>query len=645
MSVQLTDLAPVVAVRRFVDGTLVSGIFEQLLRTDAALRAYLSAREAPSGAGGPLLRYLRGLDWLQPKDVLEAQRALVRLLIAVGEDVAPTDLYERRARLFDQQLSLWSRVQPTWLSIPATYFATLLEECEGLPEDSLEKAMKAKVRTLFRYQGRPPVWLHDETWPVNANGPMTFVEQVDISGPYDTSYRYVFRDEKSHERHELVQSTARFEPTVPLPASAVSGSRSGLDFPLVPVPDDDNSVTVPMPVLEALAEALEALDAEPDEITADEATVAEVPVAGPEPSAADRSGAIPAVVQDTHELPPSALQPWSDLVPVVAYPPEPVVRDTHELPPAPAQPWVDPVPLVAEDTTKPVVPPPTRWAVELDGRKVELWSSSVALGRRPQASSPEVQRLAVTRDTSLLDTHARLDLIYGSWWVTNLAEAGGVTVVGARGGEVAVPTGMSVPVRTHLGLGSVVVHLVPLPGAGPFTPAVQDRDESPVDESTAEPVGLAVADLASQPGPPDPWAPRPAPALTARAPSVDDVEVTVKSEPPTFAPWTLALDDGRVFVVRARSVVVGRRPAALVPGVQALAVADATRTLSRTHARLDLVEGIWRVTDLGSTNGVLVTDADGGQKKAEPGDPTPVCGYVAFGSVEARLVAGQPGLS
>ncbi|MCL2090135.1 MAG: FHA domain-containing protein [Micrococcales bacterium] len=626
MSLQVADLAPVVAVRRFVDGTLVSGIFEQMLRTDGALKAYLSTKDAPPSVGGPLLTYLRELDWLQPKDVLEAQRVLVRLLIAVGEDVAPTDRYERRARLFDQQLMLWSRVQPTWLSIPATYFATLLEECEQMPEDSLEKAMKAKVRSLFRYRTRPPVWLHDETWPVNANGPLTFVEQIDISGPYDTSYRYVFRDETSHERYELAQSTARFEPTSsPLPASAAMGSAASLD-PLVPASDDDEPV--PMSVLEALAEALAGLDDELD-------------------------GGLPTIDPG----------PQTDPIPTVQQP-------TQEMP-SPVQPWVDPVALGADDPTKPVVPPPTRWGLELDdGRRVELWSSSIVLGREPQVSGSAVQGLTVTSDdpSTLLNTHARLDLIDGVWWVTNLSADGGVEVVGARGSHIAVPAGRSVPVRTHLGLGPVEAQIVPLPGLGPARPPLgaadpdpaDPVDPDPVDESTEEPVkrsGLrarptrrtaslpVAAKPSAEPQPTtDPWAPRPAPPLTARVPSDDDLEVTVETDPSAFERWTLSLGDGRAFVVRAPSVVVGRRPSVSAPGMQALAVADATRTLSRTHARLDLVEGVWRVTDLGSTNGVVVTDVDGKEATAAPGSPTPVYGYVAFGSVEARLVSGPSGL-
>ena len=53
--------------------------------------------------------------------------------------------------------------------------------------------------------------------------------------------------------------------------------------------------------------------------------------------------------------------------------------------------------------------------------------------------------------------------------------------------------------------------------------------------------------------------------------------------------------------------------------------------------------GTWQVTDLGSTNGVVVTTADGQETKAEPGQPAPVYGYVVFGSVEARLQPDQAG--
>ncbi|MCL2423124.1 MAG: hypothetical protein FWD11_04400, partial [Micrococcales bacterium] len=472
MSVQVADAAPVAAVRRFVDGTLVSGLFEQLLRTDTAVRAYLSSVKAP-GVAGHLLGYLRGLDWLQPKEVLEAQRALVRLLVGLGEQVAPTDFYERRARLFDQQLSLWSRVQPSWVHISPTYFSTLLEEFEPMAEESLEQAMKAKVQTLFRFRSQPPSWLHEENWPVNANGPLTFVEQVDISGPYDTSYRFVFWDDKSQERHELVQSTARFDPKSPLPASTAVEIKAALDYALVPATADADSLTVPMPVLMALAEALENLDEGYDEDGL-----------SPDPVAVEPTPANP--------FAPSAL-----VTPT---------RPTMPQESAPVyQPTVD-AGSGDEDLSAPGFVP-TRWGVEVDeGRQIELWSSSVVVGRSPQASSPDVQRLTVTWDPSLLDTHARLDLTYGSWWVTNFGVDAGVTVIGARGGRVLVPAGRSAPVRTHLWLGSVAIQLVPLPDdpavqpSGPVQPSKPVQPSELVQPAGDEPNAAAQALVRTTPG-------------------------------------------------------------------------------------------------------------------------------------------------
>ena len=80
-------------------------------------------------------------------------------------------------------------------------------------------------------------------------------------------------------------------------------------------------------------------------------------------------------------------------------------------------------------------------------------------------------------------------------------------------------------------------------------------------------------------------------------------------------------------------MVLGRRPAATAPGTQTLAVPDSTRTLSKSHARLDLVDGEWSITDLGSTNGVLIVGADGEEALIEPGDAVPVPGRFILGKV------------
>ncbi|MFX5603137.1 FHA domain-containing protein, partial [Acinetobacter baumannii] len=65
-------------------------------------------------------------------------------------------------------------------------------------------------------------------------------------------------------------------------------------------------------------------------------------------------------------------------------------------------------------------------------------------------------------------------------------------------------------------------------------------------------------------------------------------------------------------------VILGRRPApdAAHPDAQLVAIADETRTVSKTHARLQLRGEKWFVTDLDSTNGVLFATLMGTEVEA-----------------------------
>jgi len=200
-----------------------------------------------------------------------------------------------------------------------------------------------------------------------------------------------------------------------------------------------------------------------------------------------------------------------------------------------------------------------------------------------------------------------------------------------EGGDVAdVPAATpapAVPLRVPTALPD---NLAPIPPTTPVT------DGPPLD---------LLDDSAPAPRPAVPVAPAP-PTLPVNLALLSgddgDLEATVMADLPSFQPWTLALADGRRFCVQSRSFLVGRRPQTDEPGVQLLPIMDSTRSLSKTHARMDLVNGMWQVVDLSSTNGVVVTTVDGHETKVVPGYPTPVYGYVAFGSVEARLYPDQP---
>jgi hypothetical protein len=125
----------------------------------------------------------------------------------------------------------------------------------------------------------------------------------------------------------------------------------------------------------------------------------------------------------------------------------------------------------------------------------------------------------------------------------------------------------------------------------------------------------------------------------------DSFAVVVEKAAPAVEPpetlWTLKAN-GRS--VRALSVlhghILGRTPSKSSGNENdlLLGIEDTTGTVSRTHARLDFVEGSWMVTDLNSTNGVLVHNSAEGEHELSAGETYPVSGRFLLGDLELELV-------
>lgn len=124
--------------------------------------------------------------------------------------------------------------------------------------------------------------------------------------------------------------------------------------------------------------------------------------------------------------------------------------------------------------------------------------------------------------------------------------------------------------------------------------------------------------------------PRPAPAVApaafptftpvaALAPPPQPVVPEAQATP--HGPWVLALDDGQRIQVGG-SLVLGRDPApvSVRPHAVLVPVVDAAKSVSKTHAILDLEGAELSITDLHSTNGVLVTDVHGVEHDLAPGE-------------------------
>ncbi|MCD2441628.1 FHA domain-containing protein [Agromyces sp. SYSU K20354] len=159
---------------------------------------------------------------------------------------------------------------------------------------------------------------------------------------------------------------------------------------------------------------------------------------------------------------------------------------------------------------------------------------------------------------------------------------------------------------------------VPAQFARPAAPAAAEAPapSAPHPASRIEPVPL--------PGT-LPWQQRPATA--------SDTPSATRPEPQAAAVPVerieLAFSTGQRVIVGG-SAVIGRKPAdtALAMGVQAIEVADDTRSVSRVHLFLDLAEGVITVGDAGSSNGsgverngaVAQLESAGTRVEVVPGD-------------------------
>lgn len=182
----------------------------------------------------------------------------------------------------------------------------------------------------------------------------------------------------------------------------------------------------------------------------------------------------------------------------------------------------------------------------------------------------------------------------------------------------------------------------PAPAAAPLAPAAVPPSPTmapPVAPVSPAGPGSLPWTPAARPAPtppPPPAEPAPPPA----PPAADDLERTIV-ETPVRRPWRLLVDDVEVAELTGTRALLGRKPTGAAAGEQEVALPDRTRTVSKVHARLELRDGGWTVTDLGATNGVLFTAADGTPHLLEPGVPTPAPTEFLLGKARVRLVPAE----
>ena len=128
---------------------------------------------------------------------------------------------------------------------------------------------------------------------------------------------------------------------------------------------------------------------------------------------------------------------------------------------------------------------------------------------------------------------------------------------------------------------------------------------------------------------------RQAPELPDSEDAFDETIIATRKR----TPWMLVPPLGAPIPILEDVIIVGRRPSSDpdFPSAQLVSISDGTRTVSKTHARLELKDTLWVVTDLDSTNGVVIIDDDGTEIEVEPQRPLPIIERFLLGDAELRF--------
>lgn len=117
----------------------------------------------------------------------------------------------------------------------------------------------------------------------------------------------------------------------------------------------------------------------------------------------------------------------------------------------------------------------------------------------------------------------------------------------------------------------------------------------------------------------------------------DELDRTVVVDRRPVVRWSLVTESGLALPLNSSTVLLGRRPTSTDVSIELVAVPDDTRTLSKNHARLDLRDEVWTITDLKSTNGVILVAADGAETELPSGGSGEITEQFILGNVSLSL--------
>lgn len=176
-------------IKQFVEGKISATEFYNEVLNNEDFQRYLDSRVQgfPSylkESGNSLWVYMACLDMNDARDRYDIHVLAQKLL--QGVNFVPTDKYQTE---FDLMLELGFVLD--YIDCPQITDKLI----SGLPEVSLtqkKKIMRQKLKEIFVYDKKPPMWIQNPEWQLRGDKPMKFRGQFKIDG----GYRYEFYDEE-----------------------------------------------------------------------------------------------------------------------------------------------------------------------------------------------------------------------------------------------------------------------------------------------------------------------------------------------------------------------------------------------------------------------------------------------------------------
>ena len=195
---------PLADIREFVAGTMSPDEFRIKLYTNNAFEALLTNDPHLPKSGyikGSVYQFLLEQDFDDPGGLLNIQGALQEFMNRNAISYMATREY---SELFDIILT----AQPKWLQVQTKFVQEkMLPASNGKKAKELKAWLREEFLRRFRFAKKPPKWIQSPNWPINENGPLVFIGQLDGDNYFhDTAAIYVFLDPVTKICETIIQT-------------------------------------------------------------------------------------------------------------------------------------------------------------------------------------------------------------------------------------------------------------------------------------------------------------------------------------------------------------------------------------------------------------------------------------------------------